>query len=682
MFIPNLPNAYIISKFFILVYYYLTNWVYHLFRRTICGFFVDNQFPWYVYLTLKFQLGLKKDTHTIKRFPEMIKDNSHFQLFSYATMFLLVFILVPAMGLVQYFYFGDDTFETVHGPLYNISENWEYQWGNPENGLMPGAGWQPIKRPINPPQRNGEHVLWLRTRMPGAKLDTPTLLIDGKGVLLTFEAFLDDGMIYKFGEMTSSGQGNISGISSHLIPLGNDFQGRILSLRIFSDYRNIGIRGNVTLGSKSDLIQKIIRDDLNRFILGLLMILIGVLELILYNKSINGTGPISMFGILAVSLGIYMINVTAIKDLIFYAPVFWFNIYIIALALIPVGAMGFIWQTFRPIPGNLYHRLWQFHIVYAFIIQIIFFMILNSLLPMVMGSLMLTSLRMLFLFEMFLIVGVLVKDSITKKNWLVKIYLIGLVPIILSGVHDALVGLGKVESSYTFTPWALMFFILSQEIIKRRQSIRTQHRLKIYAQELEAKSQEKAELIKDLHDGLGGATTNIKFLSQMGLKDSSVEGMKKSLGNISALSSDCLIEIGSFMQSLDEDKTDWPTIVDNLYSTGKKMLNPLGISFEFRENIDPHVKKPTQRLFLNLLRIYKESLTNISKHAKATRVLIKLEVQMETILLSIQDNGLGFGDDVIKGRGIDNMKARAVKLGGKLTIDSDGGTCVILEIKS
>ncbi len=300
---------------------------------------------------------------------------------------------------------------------------------------------------------------------------------------------------------------------------------------------------------------------------------------------------------------------------------------------------------------------------------------------MSIGSMMLNALRVLLISEMFLIVGVLVTEAFVKRSGLAKVYLYGVIPIILSGIHDALVGLGKIDSSYSFIPWALIFFILSQEIIKQRQNIKTRYRLKAYAGELESKSIEKEELIKDLHDGIGGMTTNIKFLSQMGLNNSSIEEMKKSLSDISALSSDCLNEIGSFMQSLDEEETDWLSVSESLYRTGKKMVTPLGVSIDFEKNIDLHVKKPDRVLFLNLLRIYKEALTNITKHSEATTVFIKLDVNLKHILLSIRDDGVGFGDGVIKGRGINNMKARARKLGGKLVIDSKDGTSVIFKLK-
>ena len=605
---------------------------------------------------------------------------SKLSYFPISALLLLIVLLAPALGLVQEFYNKNAKFKPVPGHLHEISDSWEYQWGDPKNGMIPDSDWKTIKRPANPPQRNKQTFLWLRNKLPYGNWEVPVLLIDGKGVLLTFEAFLDNQMIYKFGKLTSEGQGNISGISSHLIPLGDDFQGKMLIFKVFSDYSNIGIRGKVILGSKSDLIMSIIKKDIYRSLLGFFMIFIGVIELFTYKESIKKTGPISMFGILAVSLGLYIVSLTALKDLIFYAPVFWFNIYIVAMTLIPVGAMGFLWQTFRPEQSNYLHRIWQFHIGYALACQMSFVFALFSLLPLSPATFMLNALRWILIAEMLLMVGITFKDSLIENNRQARIYFCGFLPIMVAGTHDALVGLGKIESTASYVPWTLMIFIISLELIQRLSNIKIQKKLRIYAEETEKKSKEKTELIADLHDGIGGIITNIKFLSEMGINNPSVEGMKETLSNISGLSSDSLIEIGNFMQSLDEEDIEWSTILTHFFHIANNMLKPLELSFGIQEKIDKTADKPDRILFLNLLRIYREALTNITKHSKATYVSIKFEVGLEKILLSIRDNGIGFGSDVIKGRGIDSMKARTIKFGGRLTIDSREGTCINLEI--
>ncbi len=611
---------------------------------------------------------------------------------SLSTLFILLFLFSPGVGLFQsLLQINTPRIACSSAPIVEISKGWEYRWGDIQapdygklpgpNGLSPSTEWKPIAYPLNPPQRNGRNILFLRNSIPAGNWKEPALLIDGRGILLTFRAYVDGRLIFRFGNRNSPGEGNFSGISSHVIPLDKKLLGKMLTFSIFSDYSNIGIRGRVTLGDRSDLVQDIVKKDISRLVIGLLIVLIGLLDFFSYRDSIKTSGVIPMFGILSVALGLYTINVTTIKDLIFYAPVFWFNVYIVAMTLIPVGSIGFVWQTFRPQSGNFLHRLWLLHVGYAAVCQLFFLLTVYSLLPISVGALMLNALRWLLILEMILILGIVGRDAITKKDTKARIYLCGFIPIILAGVHDALAGLGKIDSSFSYVAWALMGFMLSLELIRRRGFINMQNRLKEYAGQLEIKSQEKEDLLRDLHDGIGGLVTNIKFLSEMGRNNLSIPGMKEALKNISALSSESLIEISNFMQSLDEDDTDWSILLAKFRQFGTKLLESRGLSFHLKADIDENIKKPGPILFLNLLQIYKEAITNATKHSRAKAVRVVLMINEQRLLLTIEDDGIGYGRNIVHGKGLANMKVRARKIGGILSITSAKGTLVMLGLQ-
>jgi hypothetical protein len=78
-----------------------------------------------------------------------------------------------------------------------------------------------------------------------------------------------------------------------------------------------------------------------------------------------------------------------------------------------------------------------------------------------------------------------------------------------------------------------------------------------------------------------------------------------------------------------------------------------------------------------VFRIVQESLTNVVKHARASRVSIALAREGEDYLLEISDDGCGFDTGIRKrgSFGLVGMRERALMLGGELAIDSDeGGT--------
>jgi signal transduction histidine kinase len=82
------------------------------------------------------------------------------------------------------------------------------------------------------------------------------------------------------------------------------------------------------------------------------------------------------------------------------------------------------------------------------------------------------------------------------------------------------------------------------------------------------------------------------------------------------------------------------------------------------------VPKPTQ---LALYRIAQESLTNVVRHAGASRATVDLAVEDRSYVVTITDNGKGASVSSDDGRGLLGMRERAELLGGKLEAGSVAG---------
>jgi signal transduction histidine kinase len=93
---------------------------------------------------------------------------------------------------------------------------------------------------------------------------------------------------------------------------------------------------------------------------------------------------------------------------------------------------------------------------------------------------------------------------------------------------------------------------------------------------------------------------------------------------------------------------------------------------------------PEQRT--HVLAIAKEALSNSIRHTKADKRTLSLRRQGNRIRLEISDNGLGFSPAQrrAQGMGLQNMRARARKLRGRIAITSilRQGTTVTLTIPS
>lgn len=189
-------------------------------------------------------------------------------------------------------------------------------------------------------------------------------------------------------------------------------------------------------------------------------------------------------------------------------------------------------------------------------------------------------------------------------------------------------------------------------------------------------------VLMDIHDGIGGITTNISLLSAIAQKTSSPADVTKALSTISDLAGEGMGEIRNLMFSLDSDDLSWSTLVGEFKSHGAKRVEPHGIAFHMTTDLAEASARPTRLLCLHLFRIYREALTNVVKHSRAKNLLVSFRAGNGRLSVEIKDDGIGFGKTVLPngGRGRGNMKARSAEIGGTITLTGDAGTCVAVDI--
>jgi PAS domain S-box-containing protein len=200
-------------------------------------------------------------------------------------------------------------------------------------------------------------------------------------------------------------------------------------------------------------------------------------------------------------------------------------------------------------------------------------------------------------------------------------------------------------------------------------------------QEEERHTREKENIIMELHDGIGGITTNISILAEVAQRSSDVEGFRDKLATISQLAREGINEIRGFMRSIDTSGLSWRMLAAEIRNQGNTMLEPHGIGCVFETVIDDDAAgEPGSLLCLNLFKIHKEALTNTIKHARATTVTVDLSVDNQVLRLMIGDNGIGCSQHTSRGRGLANIRKRVADLGGTVSLSSDSGTRLDLEI--
>jgi signal transduction histidine kinase len=210
----------------------------------------------------------------------------------------------------------------------------------------------------------------------------------------------------------------------------------------------------------------------------------------------------------------------------------------------------------------------------------------------------------------------------------------------------------------------------------------SERQLRILATRLmEVQEAERGRITKELHDELGQSLLLLK-LKLSGILDHLPTGQNSLHQQIVQLLAavDSLIDnIGRLIMDLS------PKIVEELGLTSaiKVLLEEfaqeyhVGFDLDHVQDIDNLFPAPVQ---LGIYRIIQESLTNIGKHAKATRIFCTIKKRKEQVWFSIKDDGQGCERKDRQGRGDNNggnglsiMKERARLAGGQLEIQSQVG---------
>lgn len=85
----------------------------------------------------------------------------------------------------------------------------------------------------------------------------------------------------------------------------------------------------------------------------------------------------------------------------------------------------------------------------------------------------------------------------------------------------------------------------------------------------------------------------------------------------------------------------------------------------------------------NLYRIVQEALTNVLKHASASRLLVRLQHMAGKTRLVVHDNGIGFDPTTARWNGhfgLAGIEERAAMIGGSVTVKSQPGSGTTVEL--
>ncbi len=213
------------------------------------------------------------------------------------------------------------------------------------------------------------------------------------------------------------------------------------------------------------------------------------------------------------------------------------------------------------------------------------------------------------------------------------------------------------------------------------------------------REEERTRIAREVHDELGQALTGLKLdLSRLGS-----QGRRAEIGSRSTefrpLTSDLrlptpfkslIARIDATIQTVRRIATELrPGILDDLGLVAA--IEWQANDFQSRTGVRCNVKAALEEPHLNpdlntaFFRIFQETLTNVIRHAEATRVEVQLKKEPGAVLLEVRDNGRGISEAELSNTrsiGLRGMRERAALFGGEVNIRGvhGKGTTVMVTI--
>jgi ligand-binding sensor domain-containing protein/signal transduction histidine kinase len=210
----------------------------------------------------------------------------------------------------------------------------------------------------------------------------------------------------------------------------------------------------------------------------------------------------------------------------------------------------------------------------------------------------------------------------------------------------------------------------------------------IEAARADEKDQLRRTAAQDIHDEFGNSLTRISLLADVASKLIPKESLeaREMLNKISESSLNLYNGSKDFVWALNPDNDNFYEVAFRIKDFADDLFHEQNIHF-----IQNGLTEDFKNIKLNagysrqIVLMFKEAISNIAKHAKATEVSLDFGYNKEKVTIQLSDNGVGFDTNKLsgKGNGINNIKHRAQKMGAHISFNTEinKGLTLIFKLK-
>lgn len=188
---------------------------------------------------------------------------------------------------------------------------------------------------------------------------------------------------------------------------------------------------------------------------------------------------------------------------------------------------------------------------------------------------------------------------------------------------------------------------------------------------LQGEEQERQRIAQDLHDSMGGMLANIRMTissNDSSSKENVIEKLDKSIAEMRRISRNLMPET---LKDLGLEIA----LKELCEAIPQKQFAIQFEAFNLSENIPCKIQ-------MALYRITQESISNITKYAQATNVIVQISQNNSILNLTIEDDGIGFDkSEIVYGLGLKNIQNRVQLINGTVEIASNKGEGTTINVE-
>ncbi len=195
---------------------------------------------------------------------------------------------------------------------------------------------------------------------------------------------------------------------------------------------------------------------------------------------------------------------------------------------------------------------------------------------------------------------------------------------------------------------------------------------------LRAQEAERARLARDLHDEANQALTGV-LLRLRAMAHDAPPALAEELRETSEVATSAMQELLHLARELRPTALDDHGLEAALRTQVERFGRDAGVaaSLDLAAGLDDAMDADGQ---LVTYRVVQESLSNVARHAQASRVHVEVRRREGRAVVRILDDGHGFSDRAPRGLGLAGMRERALLAGGSLEVRSSPGEGTVVEL--